>query len=320
MKPRFPFLRSLLLTTGSSLLAVSSASAQSWSGATDGDWLTTTNWTGGTEAGSTTSTDTDIAVFDVNTNNTIGINMATVAGNYYLGAIDNTNATARIIQNTEGTTGVLTLNGATVNGVANTIFRNSTATLMTIGNSASGTLGLALGNATTNVIQTTGTGGITINSIISGVGGITRQGGGSGVLTLAANNSYIGVTAINTGNVTVSHANALGATGLGNNSTIAVTGTPATGGQLTVNTGITTAENITLTGGGETGGQFNPAITGAGTISGDVTLSSMSTGVRLGGVTFAGKITRTGTARTIVFVAATVNNAIDNLNGGLTLY
>ena len=138
MKPRFlsPFRLSFPLAAAiAALLAAQSAQAQSWSGASSGAWLNTANWTGGVEAGSTTSTDTDIAVFGVNANNTVGIDMTTTSGVYYLGAIDNTNATARTFNNSSTTTaGVLTLNGATVNAVANTILRNSASALMTITN------------------------------------------------------------------------------------------------------------------------------------------------------------------------------------------
>jgi len=320
-------LRSFLLAAGSSLLAISSASAQSWDGSSSGDWLTGTNWGGDVAAGSTTSTDTDIAVFNVNANNTIGINMTTAVGNYYLGAIDNTNATARVINNTSGTTGVLRLNGATVNSVANTIIRNSTSTLLTIGNSGSGTLGLALGNATANVIQITSSGGITINSIISGGNGITKQGSGTGVLTLAGNNSYTGVTAINVGVISISNNNALGSTGVGNGTTLAATGSLTTGGQLQLSGGITSAENITITGATETSG-YNGAIrnvSGNNTLSGNITLSSLTNGVRLdtagGNLIFSGNISQTGSSQGFSLAPTssstiTVNNAIAN-NGGV---
>lgn len=65
------------------LLATPAARAQSWSGTTSGAWLTTTNWTGGVAAGSDiTTTDTDIAGFNVANNPTIGINMSSTLGLY----------------------------------------------------------------------------------------------------------------------------------------------------------------------------------------------------------------------------------------------
>jgi autotransporter-associated beta strand protein len=309
------------------LLAPTALQAQSWSGATSGDWLTGTNWSGGTAAGSTSSTDTDIAVFGVNANNTIGINMTTASGVYYLGAIDNTNSAGRTITNTTGTSGTLTLNGATVNGVANTIIRNSVNGSLDIRNdTTSGTLGLDLAGSS-NVIQNTNSGAISIRSSISGSGGITRQGSGTGILQLYGNNSYAGVTATN-GIITIFHSNALGATGSGNNTTIAATGSN-TGGVLQLSGGITTEENITITGTTEAGSFFGAirSISGNNTVSGDITLASPTGSIRLeanaGNLTFSGSITQTGTSRTLVLEAEsgrtlTVNNAIANNGGDLS--
>jgi fibronectin-binding autotransporter adhesin len=312
------------------------AQSISWSGATSGAWLTTTNWTGGTAAGSGTSTtNTNIAVFNVNANNTVGINMNTTAGVYYLGAIDNTNATARIINNNSTTVpGVLTLNGATVGGTANTVLRNTTTTLLTITNGASaGTMGLALGNATNNIIQINSTGGITIASNITGSNGITRQGAGAGILTLSGSNSYTGVTAINGtttgGIVAISNNNALGATGPGNHTTIAANG-QTNGPQLRLSNNINVPENITLLGTTEVTG-FNGAIqntSGINTLSGNITLAGTN-GLKIsalsGTLSLTGTINQTVTSNNLVlqpFAATaviTVANPIQINGGGLQL-
>ncbi len=256
----FPFASALV-----ALLSAQSAHAQSWSGSSSGAWLTAGNWTGGVAAGSTTTTDSDIAVFSVNAQPTIGINMSTTSGVYYLGAIDNTYARARTYNNSTSTVaGVLTLNGATVNSVENTILRNTTTELMTITNGAgSGTLGLALGNATNNIIQITGTGGVTISSIISGSGrNLTLQGGGTGVLTLSGANSYTGETTVSVGKLTVSTGSINGTSSvtIGTASTAAITefnynsstaltqsvsfAAGSTGGTLSGNSTINQAVNV----------------------------------------------------------------------------
>lgn len=128
--------------------------------------------------------------------------MNTTLGVYFLGAIDYTNNTARTINNSSGTTaGILTLNGATVNSVANTILRNSNSTLLTITN-GSNTMGLELGNATNNIIQINHSGGISISSNITGTARnltLSSINHGSGVLTLSGTNSYTGNTRIDSG-------------------------------------------------------------------------------------------------------------------------
>jgi len=326
MKPKSTLL-SFLLAAGSSLLAISSATAQSWSGGTNSEWLNTTNWVGFVAAaGSTTSTDTDIAVFNNGTQTTVGIGMSITSGVFYLGAIDRTtNNAARFITNSSSTNGILTLNGATVNEVANTILRNTTTGLVTIqnGTSGNGTLGLALGNATANVIQITGNGGITIRSDISGSGGITRQGAGNGALTLAGNNSYTGITASN-GVINLSSNNGLGSTDDGSHTTITANGS-TTGGRVLLGNTVSTPENITVGGMTETTG-FNPALgtsTGTGTFSGTITLAG-SGGIRLGGVAsttnFTGTITQTGTNYPLAFIGTNnVSNAM-TINGAAVYF
>ena len=132
--------------------------------------------------------------------------MTTAAGNQAVGAIEFSSARANpmTIGNNSGTNGVLTINGLTLNSVNNVIIRNNSNQLLTLQNNVSGssTMGVALGNSTNNVVVIDGSGGITISSIISGVGkNLTRQGSGSGILTLAgtAANTYSGVTTITLG-------------------------------------------------------------------------------------------------------------------------
>ncbi len=184
---------------------------QTWTGTTSGAWLTTTNW-----SASVTPSGTDIALFNNNTQPTVGINMTTLAGVLSLSAFNfGTSATtARTINNSTGTTGVITLSGATLNTIPNTIIWNQSTATHVITNGAS-TLGIALGNSTNNSINIDGTGGITISSIISGTGNLTKTGTGTGVLTLSNDNTYTGTTTITTGTLQIG---AGGTTGLINTS------------------------------------------------------------------------------------------------------
>ncbi len=192
------------------MLALAAGSAHAangtWSGASSSAWLTAGNWN--TIPGSSSDTaNTDWALFGVAANATVGINMNTTAGNYYLGGIDYNNATARNIGNSSSTVpGVLTLNGTTLNSVANTIIWHRTTTTLTIqaSQSGGGTMGLALGNATDNIIQITGSANVAISSIISGASKkLTLQGGGTGILSLTGANTYSGGTYINAGFVSL---------------------------------------------------------------------------------------------------------------------
>jgi len=146
-------------------------------------WLSTNNWTGGSVPGSS-----DVAQFGANpTGTTVGINMGSVAGAQSVGAIDVTSdrTTALAITNSSGgTAGVLTLEGVDVGVRENVILRSSSSQTLTLANGSSRTMGVALGNATENVVVIDGSGDINISSIISGAGrNLTLTGSGTGILT-----------------------------------------------------------------------------------------------------------------------------------------
>ncbi|HRH34026.1 MAG TPA: hypothetical protein PKY12_03165, partial [Catalimonadaceae bacterium] len=169
---------------------------------------------------------------------TVGINMNGAtnngANNQAVGAIEvASGGITRTINNSSGTVaGTLTLNGNTVNAVANVIIRNNSANLLTLTNGATRNMDLALGNATDNIINIDGTGGVTIGSLISGASrNLTNAGAGSGVLTLTnAANSYSGTTTITTGELRLNpSANATFASQMVlNGGTLATTGITAT--------------------------------------------------------------------------------------------
>ncbi len=190
---------------------VSLAANQTWDGGGSGTgtaWYTNTNWVGDSAfAGSqATTTNTDIAsIPSSGTNPNIGIN-GTTSSTLYLGAIDFSSANRAIGDSAAGSF-VLTLNGATVNSVNNVIARNSNTGALTLQPSTggAGSMGIALGNATDNIINIDSTGGITISSIISGATRkLTRGGVGSGILTLSGANTYSGDTTISSGTLALS--------------------------------------------------------------------------------------------------------------------
>ena len=186
---------------------VAGAPAVVWSSSGGSAWLTASNWTG-----STVPTATDIAQFGANPTSTttgVGINFGSStnngAGNQIVGAIELTSARSgnlTIGNSAASTAGTLTLNGVETAGVSNVVLKNSGAGNLTIQNTQGGggsTLAVALAN-TDNVVVINGSGGITINSTISGIGkNLTLQGTGTGSLTLAGSNTYTGTTTINSG-------------------------------------------------------------------------------------------------------------------------
>jgi autotransporter-associated beta strand protein len=296
MKPKFHLLTSVFAT----ILAPSLHAADgTWSSSASGSaWLTAGNWTDSIIPGSTSDTaNTDWALFATGTQPTVGLNMNTLGGTYYLGAIHFNNATARNIGNSSGTTaGTLTLNGTTLNSVANTILWNQGTGLLTL-QRIQGTaqpLGLELGNATKNIVQITGTGGITIASDISGDGRkLTRQGAGTGILTLSGTNTYTGGTDITEGLVQFRSAASMPSTG-----TIAV----SSGAGLIVNVGGTGSFTNATSGAGSFGGILAGIGAGGNTINytGDVTI-----GIDISGgsaTTYAGNIANvTGSTSTSLY-------------------
>ena len=193
--------------TALTLNYVAGAPAVVWSSSGGSAWLTASNWTG-----STVPTATDIAQFGANPTSTttgVGINFGSStnngAGNQIVGAIELTSARSgnlTIGNSAASTAGTLTLNGVETAGVSNVVLKNSGAGNLTIQNTQGGggsTLAVALAN-TDNVVVINGSGGITINSTISGIGkNLTLQGTGTGSLTLAGSNTYTGTTTINSG-------------------------------------------------------------------------------------------------------------------------
>ncbi len=126
---------------------------------------------------------------------------------------------------------------------------------------------------TTTIVETTGTGTLTLAGSISGTGGITKLG--AETLVLSGDNTYSGTTTVNAGTLLLRHSDALGAT---------TAGTTVTGGatlQLENNIAVG-AEALALDGAlRNTSGAntYGGAISGSGTVTveaGTLTLNGAS--------------------------------------------
>lgn len=174
---------------------------------------------------------------------------------------------------------------------------------------------------TWSISSNTGTAQLNVSSSIGGAFGFTKTGTGS--LLLSGSSTFDGAVNVSTGIVTVSHANALGSTA--GTTTIAATGSTATGGQVALSGGISVPENFIITGTTETAGFAFPISNSSGTntITGSITLAGTG-GVRFGAsagtLHLNGPIARSGSDTGSLLLAAgpssvlQVNAAID-LNG-----
>jgi len=350
MKPKSTH-RSFLALAGSSLLAISSASAQTtytWTQKTTGEqsWNTEGNWLGGTAsdifvsgsanelrffedttASNQLATGADIVVTDVpptlslntltlngkgpNVDNSSSITIGTSASTWTLG---------------DGTTSTVNLNSA----ITNTVVRNILYTVAA------------------NLELTGGTGGITTftgdslssrGAIFSGnitqttAGqGITKSG--ASVLTLSGDLSYTGVTTVNAGKLRITSASTLtsgyvingGVLGDDTNSALAMTTATLNDKDITVN-GVGTLGVISSTTSGaltlnddlslwtQGTANFDGAVTGAGKLSvGYISQSNTALNLNSSGNTFTGGVdySRTGNGN----VTLNVNSFVDTATLG----
>jgi autotransporter-associated beta strand protein len=222
----------------------STPTVYTWNTSTTGfAWLNASHWTGnaghypGVDANAKSLADgasNDVAAFssmafaasivgiNFSPSSSNGVSTNTGAnGSLTLGAIDYLSTTNKSISigDNSGTAGSLTLTGVTLNNVANTVLANEGSHSLTLAPQIGGGtqhMILALGNATNNVVQVNGTGGITITSAIENAAGVAARltKTGTGPLTLSHANTYNGGTTIRQGAVVVSNATG-SATGVG---------------------------------------------------------------------------------------------------------
>lgn len=272
-----------------SLSTKSKAADQTWDGGSGSGsaWLTGTNWVGdpadaNVPGSKTVTANIDIASFGATGSAaTIGINMSFSGNTFYLGAINLTTG-SRNIGDSSSTAGTLKLDGATVNSVANVILRNTNSGTLTVLGTSTGTMGLALGNTTDNVVSIDGAGGIAVSSIISGAAKhLTLGGVGTGILTLSAANTYSGGTTVAAGNLRVTNTSGsatgtLGVTVANNTGVATLSGTGSISGLVTT---ATTGANVAHIAAGVNNAASN--FGGAGTLNlgGGLTMTGMDTNV-----------------------------------------
>ena len=307
---------------------------RSWTGAGGSAWLTTSNWDPtGTWPGSAPNANptgegaaTDIfSIAPSNSASTIGINMGTLSAaggvGLILGGIDvnKTNTTNVSIYDSSPTPGLLQLNGATINSVANTLIRVTGSANFTLAGVSTGTLGLRLGN-TNGIFDVTSGRNLTLSGTVSEPAatpsGFTKTS--TGTLTLNAANTFSGTVTLSAGVLSLNNSSALG-TG-----TLSLGASAAQVAIAAANIDINRPVSIAGGGGGSTGQgliQFAPA-SGSGTWSGNITINGNPTsggmfGSGGGELVLSGTVRRTGsgiTIRTGVVTLANAGNVFTEVN------
>ena len=228
-----------------------------------------------------------------------------VAANAYTGATAVNAGTLRIGAATDKITDA---SAVTVAGVATLDLNGFSETVGSLAGAGSVTLGTGTLTAGGNNTTTTYSG------VMSGAGGLTKQG--TGAMTLSGANTYDGATNVAAGTVVASNAAALGTTAGG--TTVANTAT------LRINNVAIGTEAVTING---TGFGAAGALQGTGagaSLAGDVTLASASTvgttaagdSLTLSGVVGGGNaLTKVG-AGTLTLSGANTYTGATNINAG----
>ena len=316
------------LLAATSLSLTSQASTLVWdgNGGSSAAWFTANNWDTNTLPGTA-----DLVQFpsftSVATTVTINFGSGSVnngTGNEAVGAIEATSARTNSLtfnNSSSSVVGTLTLNGAIVNSVSDVVLRNNSSITLTLNATGSGSpaqaMGVALGDATNNIVRIDGSGGISISSIISDASGnkkLTLDGSGTGTLTLSGANTYSGGTTLAATTLKLGSAVAGSASALGNTAnTLTVNG-----GTLDMASFSQTVGQLTGTGGSITNN--TSSTTSTLTVSGTDTSASAYAGTIVDGG--SGKIValvRSGTGKTILSGANTFTGGTSISGGTLVL-
>ena len=320
------------------------AADQEWTGATGGAWLTLTNWAStsdfagkgtATLAGEGTAADIAAAAA-ANAATNIGINLSTLGGLLEVGAIDwnKTNTAAATIGNSSTvTSGILRLNGASVNGIDKTLVRVDGEANLALSNVNTGTAAVTMGvrlgipdgqffvgqnSAATPALRT-----LTINSIISeAVAGHGFTKSGTGVMTLNAANLTTGPITINDGALRLQNASAAGT------SALLVTngdGSAINNNDVLISGGITVNNAITLENTGSSNARTrlqssNVLNANANTLAGDITFRGPGPNQTLladsAPFVISGKLLQDATPSTSILIRG---GNVGTLNGNIAL-
>lgn len=263
----------LLLTLGFSviifgLLALTNstsvfAATCSWTGATNGNWNTSSNWTscGGTipQNGDGISIP-NTASNTTTTNDIVGLTVASIASdvNFVINGND-----LSISGGITVTSGFLIIHPNLTLTAGQTFNNASGAALTFTGNISMGT--------SHNLVFTSPTAQIVVQGVISGNSNITKNGVGQ--LVLAGANTYGGTTTVNAGSINIQNNTALGSSSSGT--------TVASGATVNLDGGVllTVAEPFTISGVGDVGGGAlrNFLASTNSEISGNITFAANAT-------------------------------------------
>lgn len=255
------------------LLTATPTAGVVWSGASNGNWSTGSNWVGGSRPGTS-----QVAIY-----NAVGSGRLTSDF-----ANNRTTAGIRFEDNAPG----YTINGTrtwTLAGAVPSIQQKS---------ASNQTIGAALNLSNSTVMDILGAGDLVISgSITSGATtNLLKDGIGAGKLILSGNNSSMdGKVYINTGTIQAKHTNALGtsSTNISN------------GGSLELSGGISPTNAVFVTGGGVGGTGAIRSVSGSNTMSGVITETggtttfSAASGATLNLTNTASGITGSGTVTTL---------------------
>ena len=249
-----------------------------WTNVLGGTWSTAGNWTNNL-VGSGTNVTADFSQVDLTATSVVTNDTARTVGNLIFGDAD-TNTTA---------SWVVTNNSITLAGT------NPTITVNALGTGAK----------------------VTINSILAGTSGVTKNG--AGTLALTGVNTYTGGTVVSNGVLTFNSDTALGVASAANNITL----NGGTLGQLGASVTLSSARSITIgADGGTLANISGTTLTYSGIISGSGLLmlnvpSGGATGISLfGQSTNTGGASFTGSAASFIYMSASSTGVPGSLVSG----